>query len=714
MEKYFRPDASHLATIGSELIKDQYAAIIELVKNSYDADAKNVWIHFFLTDKEIDIIIQDDGHGMSSDDVEFKWLVPSTKDKHKRRLSPNKRKMQGKKGIGRFASAILGNKLTLITINENLETKLKIDWLEFERVTYLDEVKFRINSSITTKENGTTFYISGGKDYRNEWGNLELDTLKSELQKTIAYIQDDFTVHFNFSENKTKPEGDDFKFGKKIEPLNLMDNFHYRIYGDIDSKGHGELNYESGNITDKIEYQFINPEGYNSDHFNDCGSLYVDFRVFDRDKESLEGIATEIGLFLKNSKPDYKQVGKLINRISGVTISRHGFIVRPYGEHDKDWLYLDKDRVQNPSMRVGFNQISGVVKIDSEDKSNLIEKSARDGLKENKSYNKLVYISKQVLSKLEIKRFEQKRKESKYQLTKRIITDKELKRLVDYSDVKSSIEMKFLEHNIEKSVLKEIENLIDEKIESDKIVLNKIEETIAEYQNQVTLGRMTNVLLHELSRPVGKIKNESSIIKKYIEMYKNNEVEKYFENIIISSNLIHEESAIVGDMIDRIKPFSLKKRSTIQKFSIVEEIKKSIKAFDNFLKNKEIDIKFVYDKKHIIKGWKLDFSMIVNNIIDNAIFWLQQRKNNRKIDVSISSNDYNVIIEISNNGPRISSELMEEGLLFVPGISEKPEGTGLGLAIVGEATRRIGGDVKVKNEEGKVTFIIEIPLEGVE
>ena len=105
-----RPAGRHLLTIGRDLIQDSYAAIVELVKNAYDADSESVEIHFKATEKpseningnpekRIEITVRDYGHGMSQDTVINKWMVPSTPDKLERRTSPNGRIMQGRKGI---------------------------------------------------------------------------------------------------------------------------------------------------------------------------------------------------------------------------------------------------------------------------------------------------------------------------------------------------------------------------------------------------------------------------------------------------------------------------------------------------------------------------------------------------------------------------------------------------------------------------------------
>ena len=135
-----RPAGRHLLTIGKDLIQDKFAALVELVKNSYDADSEDVIISFVGNYERngLDILIEDHGHGMSRTDVVNKWLVPSTSYKVENRKSPNGRIMQGRKGIGRYAASILGEELYLETTDKfgNM-TSLYINWEDFENAEYL-------------------------------------------------------------------------------------------------------------------------------------------------------------------------------------------------------------------------------------------------------------------------------------------------------------------------------------------------------------------------------------------------------------------------------------------------------------------------------------------------------------------------------------------------------------------------------------------------
>jgi HSP90 family molecular chaperone len=131
----FRVSAELKNILGRDLITSDNIAVLELVKNSYDAHATKVEITF----GNDSIVIADNGKGMSAADISDKWLFiaysaksDGTEDDNYR--SKIRRDFAGAKGIGRLSCDRLARYLTMNTVSEETDTLeiLKVDWAKFE------------------------------------------------------------------------------------------------------------------------------------------------------------------------------------------------------------------------------------------------------------------------------------------------------------------------------------------------------------------------------------------------------------------------------------------------------------------------------------------------------------------------------------------------------------------------------------------------------
>lgn len=183
-----RPAGRHVLTIGEDLIQDQYAAIVELVKNCYDADSPDAVIVFrkIPDDDCLEIRVEDHGHGMSTKDIINKWLVPSTANKLGSRKSPLGRTMQGRKGIGRYAASILGDDLKLQTVDTyGIETILYLQWNQLAKYQYLDQIQVPIKTKQTNKNPGTILTMHSRLSENDYWTETAFRKLRFELKKLI-------------------------------------------------------------------------------------------------------------------------------------------------------------------------------------------------------------------------------------------------------------------------------------------------------------------------------------------------------------------------------------------------------------------------------------------------------------------------------------------------------------------------------------------------
>ncbi|EDP3128135.1 hypothetical protein GJ996_08690, partial [Campylobacter jejuni] len=257
-----------------DLIKNPYAAVVELIKNSYDADSEIVIVSIELTNeyvydkkqKFLKFTIEDDGEGMSLETIKNTWMVPATSYKvNKQYSSKKKRVVQGKKGIGRYASAILGDFLRITTTDLNGMTSIiEIDWKQFDDGKFLDEINIPYECNRTNLKSGTkieiyssieVYYDEIKQQYQDKinWNKDQNKLLFKELRKLLVPTnKSNETFEIIFLNNGLDKLDIDDK-NEKIEPFPLLDFYEYRIKGKISSNGKGLLFYENKNFENSNE-----------------------------------------------------------------------------------------------------------------------------------------------------------------------------------------------------------------------------------------------------------------------------------------------------------------------------------------------------------------------------------------------------------------------------------------------------------------------------
>lgn len=717
-----RPAGRHILTIGRDLIQDPYAAVVELVKNAYDADATKVELCFSKhTIKEtidgeevikhgIQICVFDNGHGMTRFVVTEKWMVPSTDDKQIRKISPKGRIMQGRKGIGRYASAILGNDLFLETVSEDTKekTSLLVNWASFEKAKYLSDVDILIETVKTNEIAGTKLLINGDANFLQEWENGQFEQLEKELKKIMTPIEDTkasldskFDIYLSIN-----GFGNIDINNKRIEPFPLFDLFDYRIYGEVDKDGNGTLTYilqkVRNSLPEKINFSFGYP--------TNCGTVSFDIRVFDREKEAIDDL---ISRGLKDDRGNY--VGKLearrlLNENNGIGVYRNGFRIRPLGDPNYDWLELNKNRVQNPSRKIGSDQVIGIVKIESEEKSGLIEKSARDGLKENLHYQSLISLTQNVIVQLENRRFIYRSKAGLSRKTLKI--EEEFERLFSFETLKKNVRQTLENGKVNKTVADIVLKTIDEEENEKNKIAESLRETVAIYQGQATLGKIINVVLHEGRKPLEFFKDQVPLFTNIYKDYQNGKIEK-LPQIYEKINSFSDNSEILLQLFKKIDPLAMGKRGAQKEIYLAESIKSNFSVFVSQLKGINWSIISNTGTDVKIKCWPQDLYSIFTNLIENSIYWMKEKQSTQKtILVNIFvENGIVSFIDYIDTGPGIEKKLLDSGVIFEPDFSTKPEGTGLGLSIAGESARRCGFKLKALYSETGAYFRLENLLE---
>ncbi|HEY0053987.1 MAG TPA: ATP-binding protein, partial [Pedobacter sp.] len=164
----FKVDAGLIDRLGRELVGKGETAVSELIKNAYDADATTVTVTFIDCDAPGGTLsVSDDGVGMTPAQLESAFMTISSTDKvHNPKSAKYKRNKAGRKGIGRFATQRIGEKLTIITqtIQDDFASKLTIEWNRYTLDTDIGLIRNPLEKIEKTQDEGTHILIEFVRD----------------------------------------------------------------------------------------------------------------------------------------------------------------------------------------------------------------------------------------------------------------------------------------------------------------------------------------------------------------------------------------------------------------------------------------------------------------------------------------------------------------------------------------------------------------------
>lgn len=703
-----RPAGRHLFTIGRDLIQDNYAAVVELVKNAYDADSPDVNIDFRAAadSSGYTVVISDRGHGMSREDVVNKWMVPSTLDKRVRGRSPQGRKLQGSKGVGRYAASVLGTDLLLETVTpEGEKTTVYLEWGDFESARYLDDVEILVETDRVSESQGTRLTMKGDSEFLAEWNQKRFNTLRFELKKLKSPMSASVSSGHGSDEFRINLTVDGFSdvedIEETVEPYPLFNLFDYKISGHINANGDGTLIYSSRKARNIPEPEKIT---FSTDPTS-CGELEIDIRVYDREKEAIDSLIVRGDL--KDGSGKYVtnlQARQILNDYNGIGVYRNGFRIRPLGDPGFDWIALNKRRVNNPTQCISSNQVIGYVQIQSEDQSNLIEKSARDGLKENSAFDRLKEVTTEVLKELEWRRFDYRQKAGLSRPALKV--ERELQRLFSFDEMKQSVHTQLAKGSVDQTTADKIIEIIAQDEEDKNKVADEIRKTVAIYQGQATLGKIINVILHEGRHPLGYFRNQIPNLKYWSEIFLGTGDPTNLGEILAITDGLWQNAEFFVNLFSRLDPLAAKKRTTKKQLDLKKTIEGSLAVFENEMKSHNISAEVIGPDDFTFPCWPQDIYAIFTNLVDNSLYWMREKnvpERNIRIEL-VTLGDSLIHIDYRDTGPGIEPTLIEKKLIFEPHYTTKPDGTGLGLAIAGEAAERNGLKLKVLESDAGAHF----------
>lgn len=330
---FFTVDSALLSELGEKLVESVHIALLELVKNSYDADAKKAVVEITSHSREqYKITVQDDGVGMTLEDVKRYWMRIATNNKATNRISEiYGRTKSGSKGIGRFSCRRLGPELYLETTarlgNGQYETtSFYVNWNDYVPGKDISEIECVGETTYSAKgETGTKLEIIGRKDGwdRSAWGVLKRRLMLLVINRGHRTTQGkEEDPGFNVS--LVAP---DFEEEEITDPREqLMDAGWGRLTLTVEEDGSANWQLDAKTIGHKTITQPA--------RFPDLAGTTADIALLPDKKEqfrnpNLVGITS-----LKEALDDW----------GGIFVRANGIRVYPYGEKGNDWLHIDEDR----------------------------------------------------------------------------------------------------------------------------------------------------------------------------------------------------------------------------------------------------------------------------------------------------------------------------------------------------------------------------------
>lgn len=643
-----RPRARLVALIGEDLISDEAVAVVELVKNAYDADATHVSVRFL--DTMDGLIVEDNGHGMDLDTVLQTWFEPGTPSKVRRERSPKGRVYQGAKGIGRFASARLAKSLFLEsrTAPESPAVVVLFDWGAFDGESYLDQVEIAWEErSVPDMKRGTRLTLDG---LRKRWTNDDYNELHSRLSRLISPFEEvtDFIIELDIP---GRPE-----LSGSVQPPSLLAMPRYQLNGTVNSHGffEGILRHD-GKFVRELTMKLGG-----ADEVPSCGPFSTEIRAWDRDREGLDPVATRLNQSIA-------MIRRILNDYSGVSIYRNGFRVYPYGQRGNDWLNLDNRSRQNPVQNLANNQIVAAIKISRDANPELRDRSTREGLVMNESYKSLGEWFIYVLKELESYR---------YKARPRRDSDTPREPLFESFDIRDTVAQAktALGPNHEVSdLISQMERQVAEGVE-------RVQEVFSRLLMSAGIGQMVDIVIHEIGAPVGKIARQVELLEKRVRTSEDPKLAQAAIPMITSINGWLEQ---VLNLRQRLDPQTAGRRGRATSFNVRDEVDDTFRLYAALLLGQHIDWRTKEPDGPVqVFMARSALSQIVANLVDNAIYWLIRSRGRGKggiIHATIQRLSTGFSVTISDDGPGVPEE--DRGDIFEPYFSRKPNGIGLGLYI---------------------------------
>jgi signal transduction histidine kinase len=684
---HFKFSPKILQRLGEELVPNPDQGIIELVKNSYDADATECKVELVnISTTGGSIIISDNGVGMDKNAINEGWLVLGRSKKAKREVTQLGRLPAGNKGLGRLAALQMGSQVLLQTRPKDepgVEYSLTINWDLFGDADVVEEVPFDIQKSSTDKQHGTDIIVS---NLKNIFNKRDIQRLAREL----LLLADPFASQAGFS---IQLQSSEFSQVEKQVNNAYFSDAEYHLRASINEFGMATaslLDWQEKLIA-HAQHNILSPK--NSQEPYKTPPTEFELWVFLLNPQSFSARSASVSI---------TQVREWLAQAGNVRLYHRGLRVKPYGDQDDDWLNLNYARSRNPEVRPSTKTVIGRV-IVNDPQDRLVQKTDRLGFIENEAFLELRRFAIDILEWIAKERL-------KITETQREIVKKQLPR--DIIEAKARIE-----EVIEAEVPQESRPKVRGAVQQYEIVTERetkvLREDLQLYRSLATAGTTAAVFAHESGKPATLIEKIANRIERKGKEILGENYGQYLEQPVA---MLYE----ISKSLLRFSNFPLhllrrEKRRTgvVYIHDVIDEM---IALFQSFFDEGKIEvIKEKVEGNPGIYGSTALLEAIITNLLTNAIYAFNVesgRIEERKVIIRTETAGSNLKIKVLDNSLGIKNIKLDE--IWLPGKTTREGGTGLGLTIVTDSVTDLGGSVSAipNGELGGAEFIVELKLSG--
>ena len=733
----FNISARTAKLIGLENFANAEGAIVELVKNAYDADADVCVVVADIHDNREDskLYIIDNGSGMTEDVILRHWMTIGTDDKLvNAKSSVKKRVKSGAKGIGRFALNRLGRIAEMVTFaseNKGNGYKWAVDWSAFDKAERLTDITATVDklgyeeaakwfddcglNKLPNAEKlnlsefrGTVLCIS---DLRDTWTDDGLGNLLNNLEMLIPeHMQSVFSLYLYKMQ--------DLEWSGKVNPTEYVD-FDYKVSATFDGVKTIDVTIERNELNVSLletkyvkvfnrEAMQVNP--YRLDDFRNKTIKKKAFVSNQVPQDLLHNVGpfSFTFFFIKNTNSDDRERDgakkypyNLINsaarrnwltKFGGVRIFRDDFRVRPYGENGNDWLALGRRQAQSPGgagqkmggYRIRPNQISGVVNISRLTNKAFEDKSSREGIQENDEFE----VFKNILLRM-ISAFEEDRNYIMYNLSEQYKEEHPV--TVKAQDIAKETLSKTEKDTQTDDALKL--KTLAEGFQSLEEELDAKDAELAMLRGLASMGISVATYTHELRSVMLRLLPRNNLLRdillKYlpVEQFSGMRFNNPYKEL---DTMKGEDEKLYNWLLYSLHSIQRSKRDE-KEINLSEYLNGFIMGWEPSLSKKNIkivsDLTGLGDAK--IDAIEMDLDSVYNNFIANSInAFLKSPEMNKAITIRAINDHGYAVIDFVDNGCGLAAEYKDNpDVIFnafetsIVDSKNNKIGTGMGLFI---------------------------------